>query len=149
MRNIRKAKKAVSDVIGTILLLGMAVSLFSVLSVIVLSYPFEENPPTVNLIGYVDANEIVIEHRGGESLSFDTKIALVIDDALVYSSTVGDNLNETSSNNDNYWNLGEYVLIDSTKDPINQNILDKQVEITIIDISSNSIVLSGILQEAE
>ena len=149
MRNIRKANKAVSDVIGTILLLGMAVSLFSVLSVIVLSYPFEENPPTVNLIGYVDANEIVIEHRGGESLSFDTKIALVIDDALVYSSTVGDNLNETSSNNDNYWNLGEYVLIDSTKDPINQNILDKQVEITIIDISSNSIVLSGILQEAE
>ena len=48
MKKMKKANEAVSDVLGTILLLGITISLFSVLSVVVLSYPFNPNPPSVN-----------------------------------------------------------------------------------------------------
>jgi len=148
MRKMKKAKQAVSDILGTILLLGITVSIFSVLSAVVLTYPFEPSNPSINLIGYVDGNEIIIEHCGGEKIRLDTKIILTINDSMVFMSTAEENLTATSSNGDNYWNLGEIVLINTTKAPINEIILNAKVDVTVVDITSNSVVLMGIFQEA-
>ena len=146
MKKMKKAKEAVSDVLGTILLLGITISLFSVLSVVVLSYPFDPSPPSVDLIGYIDQNEIIIEHRGGEKLSLDTPIKIIINNSMTFSTTAGENL--TSSNGDNYWNIGELVEINAKLPPINEIILDASVYVTVVDIASDSIILMGYLQEA-
>ena len=149
IRKIKKSNKAVSEILGTILLLGIAVSLFSVLSYIVISYPFEPNPPNIDLLGYVYGNEIIIEHRGGEPIKLDANIIVRINDTEVLTSTAELYLNESSSNQDNYWNLGEYVLINATKDPIFNDIRSSKVDVSVVDVTSNSLVLGGILQEVD
>ena len=148
MKKMKKAKEAVSDVLGTILLLGITISLFSVLTAVVLSYPFDPNPPSVNLIGYIDQNDIIIEHRGGENLDINTKIKIEINNSRSYSTTAGDVLTLSTSNGDNYWNIGELVLINGTVDLTNEILIDASVYIAVVDIASDSIILMGYLQEA-
>ena len=148
MKKMKKANEAVSDVLGTILLLGITISLFSVLSVVVLSYPFNPNPPSVNLMGYVDQNDIIIDHRGGEKLSLNTPINIKINNSVTFSTTAGAYLNISTSNGDSFWNLGESVEINAKLPPINEIILDADVYATVIDTESDSIILMGYLQEA-
>ena len=71
MKDNRK-NMAVSDVVGTVLLLGITVALFSTLCVGVLSYPFSPSEPAVNIVGTRVGDYLILEHRGGEALSLDT-----------------------------------------------------------------------------
>jgi FlaG/FlaF family flagellin (archaellin) len=141
--NIRKSNDAVSEVLGTVLLLGMTVSLFSLLSFTVLSYPFTPSSPSVNLVGYMEETnttgetKVILEHYGGESLAIiTTKVMLIIQET---------NVNITGSlidsNNNALWDLGERLSY-----PV-WNVTGKQVEVTVVDTKSNSIIMSGILQE--
>ena len=57
MRKMKKAEEALSEVVGTVMLLGMAVSLFSVLSIVVLTHPFNPSAPSVNIVGMIDGTE--------------------------------------------------------------------------------------------
>jgi len=68
----------VTEVVGTVLLLGIAVSVFSSLYVVVLSYPSPSSISSANLVGTIEGSNIVIEHRGGEALSLDTEILIKI-----------------------------------------------------------------------
>lgn len=143
---MKKNDIAVSEVLGTILLLGIAISLFSVLSTIVLSFPFEPSTPSVNLIGYVDGNNITIEHTGGETLDLDTKLIVKINDSNAFSFIVSQLLDSNALSN-NLWNLGEKAIIDASKSPINEIIVNARVDVTVVDVPSNSVVLMGVLQE--
>ena len=139
MRKILKKNNAVSEVIDTIMLLGIAVVLFSVLSFIVLSYPFNPSTPSVNIIGFVDGDEIILEHRGGEPLDLDTRVLITIGDERIpknVSVLLDDDFKE-----DNFWNIGEFCNYAS------DNIAGNQVTVTIVDILSNSVVMMGTLQE--
>ena len=77
MKNKRK-NDAVSEIIGIAILLGISISLFAVVQAIVLNYPYEPSPPSVNLVGSIEGNNIFIEHYGGESISLDSKILITI-----------------------------------------------------------------------
>jgi len=149
MRKTKKAEEAVSDIVGTVMLLVMAIALFSVLSAIVLSYPIDPPPPSANLIGYVDGNEIVMEHRGGERISLDTKIVIKIDNINSYEAIAEDYLNATTSNGDTYWNIGEIIDIYSPNELIFDDIIDATVHVSVIDVDQNYLLLSGYLQEAK
>ena len=142
----KRAEQAVSDIVATILLLGITVALFSVVSLVVLSYPFPESTPIVNIVGYVDGNNITLEHNGGEDLGLDTKISVIINGTDSYLFTVNDIFLDNNLK-ENGWNVGENVVIDSTEAPINSDIKTSRVEVTVVDVVSNSIVLTGILQE--
>jgi len=142
---IRKSNDAVSEVLGTVLLLGMAVSMFSLLSFTVLSYPFNPSPPSVNLVGYMGGTNnvtgetnVTVEHYGGESLDIITTKVMVIIQGTFTNVDITDSLND--SNNNNLWDIGE-KLVHSV------NVTGKQVEVTVVDTKSNSIIMSGILQE--
>ena len=142
---IRKSNDAVSEVLGTVLLLGMAVSMFSLLSFTVLSYPFNPSPPSVNLVGYMGGTNnvtgetnVTVEHYGGESLDIITTKVMVIIQGTFTNVNFTDSLND--SNNNNLWDIGE-KLVHSV------NVTGKQVEVTVVDTKSNSIIMSGILQE--
>ena len=142
---IRKSNDAVSEVLGTVLLLGMAVSMFSLLSFTVLSYPFNPSPPSVNLVGYMGGTNnvtgetnVTVEHYGGESLDIITTKVMVIIQGTFTNVNFTDSLND--SNNNNLWDIGEKLV-----HPV--NVTGKQVEVTVVDTKSNSIIMSGILQE--
>ena len=141
---IRKSNEAVSEVIGTALLLGMTISLFSMLSFTVLSYPFNPSPPSVNLAAYLsgsaDAPNITIEHYGGDSLKIvNCKVSVNIQ-GTSYDVNITTNL--TDSNNNGMWDLGERLVY-----PPVENVNGKQVEVTVVDTKSNSIIMRGILQK--
>jgi hypothetical protein len=140
---IRKSNHAVSEVLGTVLLLGMAVSMFSLLSFTVLSYPFNPSPPSVNLVGYMGGTNnvtgktnVTVEHYGGESLDIITTKVIVITQETSTNVNITSSLND--SNNNNMWDIGEKLVY-----PV--NVTEKQVEVTVVDIKSNSIIMSGIL----
>ena len=136
MKNTR-VNNAVSEVVGTAILLGIAISLFSIVQVIALSFPFNPSTPSARLVGTVNQNTIVIEHNGGESLSLDTEFTVTIN-GTNEKLTVSDYLNNESRDN-GVWNIGERVVYPAG------DIADLEVSVTIIDVKSNSIIMSGII----
>jgi len=144
---MKRADKAVSETVGTLLLLGMSITLFSIIYFsIVTIYPISANP-TVNLICFKDENTIIIEHRGGESLSLDTKILLNIG-GIDNELTVGEII-ENDSNSDGFWSIGERLVYNTTQ--YYDNDIDYtencNLGINIIDKFSNSIVMTGIIND--
>lgn len=135
---IRRSNEAVSEIIGTILLLSIAVSLFSLLSFVVLSYPFNPSPPSVNLVGSISGTNMTLEHYGGDSLDVTSKVIIMIN-----GTSTNVNITEflDDSNNNNLWDIGEKLVY-----PVG-DVTGGQVEVTVVDAKSNSIIMSGILQE--
>ena len=140
-KNIRRFKDSnnmVAEIIGTVLLLGIAVAIFSTLYVVVFAYPFPTSSPNVTLIGTIEGSNIIIEHHSGEALSLDTEILIGgSDDAN--SFIVRDFLDDESKS-DGVWNIGERIVY-----PFEYNISCTQVEIMTVDVESNSLVLMGTL----
>lgn len=138
---MKKEKKdqGVSDVVGTILLLGMAVALFSLLSIIVLSYPFNESTPDVNIIGLVDNGNIVLQHHGGETLTLDTQVIVRIAD-VTYTFSIEEYVEDLNDNN--RWDIGESVIYMPSMD-----IKNLQIDLTVVDQISGSVIMDGRIQE--
>jgi len=138
MKN-KKENEGVSDVIGTILLLGMTIALFSVLCFGVLSYPYSSAEPAVNIVATLDGEYVVLEHGGGEALSLDTKVIISIDENNVDNVIIRDYLTEDAIQ-DNKWNIGEgfFYSLDS--------YIGHQIKITVVDVESNSVIMIGSLQ---
>lgn len=133
-----RADEAVSDIVGTVLLLGMTIALFSTLCVGVLSYPSSPSSASVNLVGTIEGDFLYLEHRGGEALNLDTKIIITIGENPSESIIVGDVLSAEATN-DNLWNIGEGLVYE------NANMNGEQVKFTVVDIKSNSVILLGSL----
>ena len=138
----RREGIAVTEVVGTMLLLLISVTCFSIVYVSVLSVPSTPPTPSANIACTVVGNKIILDHFGGDSLDLETKLMMTIGDVSV-EKTVG-NINSTLSwdeNNDQKWNMGEQLVY------IPGDLTDKQVEIRIVDVESNSLVMMGILHE--
>lgn len=139
MRYIRykKQDKGVSEVVGTVLLLGICVVIFSVLYFIVLSEPFETSEPYPTVVAFVEGDNIVVEHRGGDELGVDSNFYYTINDTKK-TVLVGDVLNDI--NGDGKWNLGERLYL-----PIDYNLSNFTAYVFGIDQENNRVVLSGTL----
>jgi len=138
--NNKRANNAVSEIIGTMLLLLIAISALSVIYFQVLSDDGPTPNTIVKIVGREEGKFIILEHQGGETIGYDTKITYTIA-GYTDSSTIG-KLAEVDKEPLDVWNLGERLKI-----PIRYNLdlLDEfqTAEITGIDIASNSIVFSG------
>jgi hypothetical protein len=153
IKNIR-LKLAVSEVIGIVLLLGIAISLFTVLNFFVTSFTLNESGPLVSLSGMIDKTNMVIniKHNKGESLEGVTKITITID-TTTYQRNIGEILNHT----DNRWNfLASSTDLHPDKWDFSESvqfsftgidITDKYVQATVIDPIKNTILLSIVFQE--
>jgi flagellin-like protein len=141
----KRANNAVSEIIGVILLLAMAVALFSTVYLFVMHDALdisENSPPSVTVLGTIGGSDIILEHRGGDALSLDTEIMITIS-GIVYNMTVGD-LMDNESKEDGKWSVGEKLSYGPSMD-----ITGRQVGILVIDAKSNSVVMQGTLQEGE
>ena len=136
----KKSDGAVSEVIGAILMVGIGVALFSILYFIVMSYPFTPSVPSVDIVGSIEGSNIILEHRGGDSLDQNATVSFIVG-ATRISKTVQDLL--IDSNGNHRWDVGERLVY------YNSSMTNLQVEATVIDRDSNSIMMMGVLQEGE
>lgn len=147
VKKIKRKNSAVSEVLGTILLLVISVSLFSVVYVTIFSINVNSSSPAVNIVGTIDKNILVLEHRGGESLALDTEIILDFNGGSRTSMIVNDsNYLDDGYKNDGKWNIGERFAY-----PLNNLVTFSRfdpVNITIVDKESNSVVMMGTVTEA-
>jgi len=140
--NNKRSDNGVSEIIGTMLLLLIAISALSVIYFQVLSDDGPTPNTIVKIVGREEGKYIILEHQGGESIGYDTNITYTIA-GNKSSSTIG-KLAEVDKEPFDVWNLGERLKI-----PIRYNLdyLDgfQTAEIMGIDIESNSIVFSGLI----
>lgn len=136
-----RTKKAVSEVISVVLLLGITISLFAFLNYIVFSFSFGESAPSVSLIGSVDTanNATIIEHYNGDPLRPTTNVIITIG-SFTYQMAAGELLQDT--NNDNLWNFGEKILFKSMA-----ITPTTYVQVTVVDPETNTIILASVLQQ--
>jgi hypothetical protein len=140
MKN-KRGNQAVSEIVGIALLLGISISLFACVQYIVYAYPFEPSPPSLNLVASIDQNNILIEHHGGERLSLKAQIRVIIGESNHYSIIAGDYLNSNSSDNDEYWEIGELVVYNPGLE-----LSGKRIETIIVDKETKSVVMTGLIQ---
>ena len=144
MKN-RRADTGVSEVIGVVLLLVMAIALFSTIYLFVMDEALdvsEKASPSATVLGTIGGSDIILEHRGGDALSLDTKIMITIS-GVTYNMTIGDLL-DNESKGDGKWNIGERLSYAPSLD-----ITGRQVRILVIDEESGSVIMQGILQEGD
>jgi hypothetical protein len=139
----KKSDSAVSEVIGAIMMVGIGVALFSVLYFIIMSYPFTPSVPSVGIVGSIQGDSIVLEHRGGDSLDQNATVSFIVGGTRI-SDTVGFFLNDTNGNH--RWDIGEQLVYNYN---LSGNMTDLQVEATVVDRDSNSIMMMEVLQKGE
>ena len=136
---MKRTNIAVSETVGTLLLLGISVSLFSVIYLSVLIVSPSPIRPSVNLICTLEKNNITLEHRGGKTLDLDTEI-IVTTNGTNETLTINDYMNNESKEN-GVWNIGERVVYPAG------DITDLKVSVTVVDVYSNSVIMMAVLQE--
>ena len=136
---------AVSQVLATVLLLVMSVSSFSTLYFTFLTTDILPSSPSSNIVGTIQNNSLILEHRGGDYLSLETEVILETNNRSREYFLIKDNdfmLN--SSKDNNRWNLGEKVTFSL------QNLTDFKrfdtLDVSVID--KNFIVMNGRVHEA-
>lgn len=138
---IKMGNSAVSEIVGAVLLLAIAISIFSVVYMNVLSEDGPESAAYVTIVGKIENDDIVFEHRRGEDLGLGTEVILSIG-GKQYNLIIGeDSLLDPEYETDGVWNIGERLIYSGF------NLTGLQVESTIVDEESKSIVLWGNLQE--
>lgn len=134
----KRTDEAVSELLGTMLLLTVAVSVFSVISLNTLSDISPEEHPLVTIVGALEGNNIILTHRGGESLPLESEIVLTIGGTQL-NFTAGQLL-DNKSKQDELWTVGELLVYSGT------NLTGLRVEATVVDVKDDTTLLMGILQ---
>lgn len=137
MRKILSHNSGVNEIVGTMLLLGISISLFSVVYYSVLSFPDPISTPSAQIVCSLDTenNQIIFQHLGGEPISGNSRI-------LVHK---GNFLDERMLSDYDYigdeWKMGESIIYHI------YNVNNTFVSALVIDTNSNSIVSEAILQK--
>lgn len=147
IRWIRRAApfqdQAVSEIVGTLIMITIAVSVFSAVSIIILN-PWsnfsDDTTPYITLVGYIENTNVIIEHRGGVPLAQKTKIALTIQD-IVTIFNISDFPYWIDQNGDGLWNVGEQLIYPAG--PLH----GKQVSCVVINTDKNFIVFDKVIQK--
>ncbi|DAC72004.1 MAG TPA: hypothetical protein DSN98_07500, partial [Thermoplasmata archaeon] len=134
MQKIKKIDTAVSEVLGTILLLSIVSGLFSVVAISAMNLIPNNSSPSTIIVCQVNDYNISLIHMGGDSLNVDTMITFLDDVGTSKSIVVKDYL-DTKSKSDNLWGVGEKVVY-SYRDFIGKNI-----RVIINDIPTHSNIL--------
>ena len=133
MKHLRNTH-ASSELVGEIFLFAIAAVCISIISFHVLSTLEPPDSINVEIIGYLENGCPVFELQRGESLGPDTRILITLagfEQKQFLQKDV----------DDQEWDIGERIVlpVDNTK--------GVQVEATIVDAKTNSIVFFGVLQE--
>jgi len=147
MRKIIKQNKAVSEVLGTILLLVISVTVFSAVYASFFSTDLGPDVPSVSLIGVIEDNNLKILHQGGEDLNLNTRVIMRPNQDSDDSEKVEvDDYLDIYSKEDGRWNIGESFVYDLSTLTNFQEF--NPLEVLVIDQASNSVIMRGTIKEA-
>ena len=145
-KQIRK-NLAVSEVIGTIILLVISVSAFSVVYASFFSADIDDDFPTVTLVGTIFDNNLILEHRGGESISLQTEVLMDFETGNRSSVIIEESdYMDDQDKEDGKWNMGEKFTY--SLDNISHFRRFDSVDLLVIEGESLSIVMNGKVREA-
>lgn len=131
---------AVSEILLSVIMLVIAVSVFTVLNLYILSDTTESSSiPSVSIVGQLEGNKIIIEHGYGPSLGLDTSCTVDIGGKTT-NFTAEDLLNPDSREN-GLWDIGERLVYEP------DDITYLYVSVQVVDKKSNSLLFDGILQD--
>jgi flagellin-like protein len=147
---MKMGEKAVSEIIGAIVLLAMAVAVFSVIYMNVLADDGPTPDAFLTVIGKIDDNfDVIFDHTLGEEIYINSPVDITIgghplENFVDYPcETVSDLLSDEFKEDDN-WNIGEQLVC-----PLDEEFADYEITAYISDIESNSLVFWGILQDGK
>jgi len=144
---IRGNNQAVAEIIGAMVLLAIAVAAFSVIYLNVLSNPGPSEETYVTIVGKMENKNVTFNNQRGENIDLDSNVILKIANNQTVRKNVSELLDYIYKNN-NLWNIGERLLYNPMTDPdVKQTLENVQIDATIVDKKSNSIVFWGRLQE--
>ncbi len=144
---IFKEKNAVSEIIGTMILLVIAVSVFAYVFITVTSNLEPTEEINCEIVGKMESGNVIFTHYGGEPLDLDSIVTLDI--AGQSESFVLRDYLDSSSKEDGVWNIGERLVLVNYTDLGNEDIDLPNVLGMVRDVNSNSLVFIGTLQEGE
>ncbi|PKK85547.1 MAG: hypothetical protein CVT48_04955 [Thermoplasmata archaeon HGW-Thermoplasmata-1] len=145
-----------SEIIGVILLVGIVVILFSVISILVFSKLNPSESPTVSVVGTIyeggsGSTTIWIEHKGGNSLTEDNTVIIRIngsDASPGWRGTFAEARNSPYftfyDDGDNLWEIGEVFTYDATAAGYTGT---GSVNVLVVNTESNSVIYNGLLTE--
>jgi hypothetical protein len=137
---IKKNNDAISEMLGSILLLIIAVVSFSVIHANILFNPFPDDQTYVTIVGEIKGKNITLLHKGGESLSLQTKAIFEIGENT-YNIIIGENdYLDNKFKADGLWDIGESLIFKQAND-----LDDLRVKVTVIDVKTNCVVMSELL----
>jgi len=136
LRKKHSNDNAVSEIIGTQLLLLITVGLFSIIYISILVMPVGDSSPHADIIIGVEGNDIIFYNAGGKGLSLDTQVKLMIDGEEQDSFTVDEHLPEEFKGDD-LWSYPEQF---SKNIPFLEG---KDVTVNIVDVASNSLITNA------
>jgi hypothetical protein len=137
---IKKNNDAVSELIGSVLLLLIAVIVFVVIQANILSYPTPVQEPFVTIIGEIQGKNITLLHRGGEPLSLKTRVSFKIDENITNIIIGENNYLDSRFKEDGEWNIGERLIFNQESE-----LNDIKVRVTVVDVNSNTVVMDETL----
>jgi uncharacterized repeat protein (TIGR01451 family) len=140
MKNKNK-NLAVSEILGAVLLLGIAVTCFSVISYMILSTPTPVKSPNVEISGTFFENQVVLTHRWGESLTLDTGVYLSYYEHNV-SFVAGDCLDAESRSN-GFWDIGEKLYYPVPDDF--DYVTYPEIDVKLVDDRGKNLEFIGII----
>ena len=137
---IKKNNDAVSELIGSVLLLLIAVTVFVVIQANILSYPTPVQEPFVTIIGEIQGKNITLLHRGGEPLSLKTRVSFKIDENITNIIIGENNYLDSKFKVDGEWNIGERLIFNQESE-----LNDIKVRVTVVDVYTNTVVMDETL----
>ena len=139
LREIWKNNSAVSEVLGTVLILAISVVILASVYIAAFSLPAPSRVPVVNAVGMTaNDQDIIISHQGGDNLPLDTILILTVGGKDIKYKI--EDLMDPKDIEDGFWNIGEDLVF-------SHDIRRLQVDVRIIDPDSDSVVMMGVLQE--
>ncbi|MBS3748918.1 MAG: type IV pilin N-terminal domain-containing protein, partial [Candidatus Thermoplasmatota archaeon] len=128
---------AVTEILGTMLLLLIAVAIFSTVYFSVLTISPKSPIPHANLAFTFNNENITISHLNGEPLNPKSIVIISIDNTTISQEIR--NISSWDTNNDNLWGFGEKLVLQSGQ----TDLIDCDISLKIVDKQSNSLVFFG------
>ncbi|MEA1907702.1 MAG: PKD domain-containing protein, partial [Euryarchaeota archaeon] len=151
-KRITNDERAVSGLIGEIMLIGIVIVAIGLITVSTYSYLNKDpSPPHIEVNGLVNlgTNEIHLKHQGGESIEGGNLRVLVnvngttLDPFDESNPTTRWGLRENGIGNFDRWTLGDILVLDTwMMDHVNLTE-DDDIRVTIVHRTSNRVVVSG------
>lgn len=154
---IKSDERAVSGLVGEVLLIGIVIVAIGLISVSVYSY-LNKDPDTPHIevdgVANMMANEIHIKHQGGDSIEGRNLRVLVSVNGTTLpafdedtSDRWGIRIKGENGVEENFdrWTLGDILVLDTyTNTPPQINLTDDdEIRVTIVSLSSSRVIVSG------